>query len=86
MATLLSGRVITFDLYQITHREYINFVRGKMSEDEDSAFLSRVTGMTLDEINSMSLGEWKRVIAGLHAAVSAPIEDDPKSAKESTLG
>jgi hypothetical protein len=73
-----------FDLYAITHREYSNFVRGRMSEDEDDAFLARVTGLTQDEVSALSLGEWKRLIAGLHAAVSVPVEDDPKSVKEST--
>ena len=86
MTTLLSGRVITFDLYQVTHHEYTNFIRGRMSEDDDDAFLSRVTGLTVAEVASLSLAEWKKLIAGLHAAVSAPIEADPKSAKESISG
>lgn len=81
MATVLSdGRPITFDLYAVTHREYINFVSGKLSNDEDELFIARVTGLEVKDVQSLPLMDWKKIISGLYEAVRAPVEADPKSA------
>lgn len=86
MVTLLNGRVVTYDLYQVTRNEYINFVSGKLTTEEDESFIARASGLTVDEVQKLSLQEWKMLIAGLYAEVRKPIEADPKLAKESTSG
>ena len=76
--TLKDGRQITLDLYAVRQREYIEFYTGKLTQEGDAEFLSRVTGLPVDEIVALSLGDWRRIIQGLRSAVSAPVENDPK--------
>jgi hypothetical protein len=56
----LDGHAITFDLSQVSHREYVAFWGQTMSEEEKSAFLLKVCGISGEQVEDLPEPDWRR--------------------------
>lgn len=73
--TLADGREIDINLEAITIREYRELFSPKQSAEEETAILAKVSGMTPDEVESLSMLDYKRLLRELLAVARQPLVD-----------
>lgn len=75
--TLANGTEISFDIEKITRREYRAIIDGRLSSEQENCILARVAGITENQVDDMSLPEWRRFVHAFFAAAREPV-NDPK--------
>jgi hypothetical protein len=61
--TLSSGKEITFDLYQMSVREWDRLIDPAQSKQEERAILAKVSSLTVDEIESLPYPDYHKITA-----------------------
>lgn len=80
---LSDGREIFLDLERMTIKEYRGLFDPAQTRDEESEILARVAGLTIEEYESLSQPNWRRLTKKFFEKARAPL-DDPNSQSEST--
>jgi len=73
--TLKSGRTLTIDTSELTVKEWRDFVapnRGTL--DDENTVVSKVSGLTVDEIEGMNRNEYRRLIKVILNTAREPID------------
>ncbi len=73
--TLADGREITFDLGQLTVKEYRALFDPKQSQADEDATLAKVTGLGIEGVVDLPLQEWKRIYRAFLTACAQPLAD-----------
>lgn len=73
----------TFDLHEVTRKQYSDFRLGRLTDDGDNALLSRVTGVDVSTIEAMPLLEFRRMVQAFFKKATEPLAD-PNSASASS--
>ena len=73
--TLADGREITFDLGQLSIKEYRALFDPAQPEADEYATLANVTGLGVSEIEDLSLLEWKRLYRAFMTACAQPLSN-----------
>lgn len=73
--TLRDGRVIVFDLYQVTRAEFVAVAGGKLTPEQDDALLARVSGLTVEEVQALPQPEWRRLALAFFRKAREPLAD-----------
>jgi hypothetical protein len=68
-------RVITIDLYQITHTEWVSLWEDKTPLQTKHEIVARVSGLTADELIALPQGDYMRIVRGLTKANANPLDD-----------
>ena len=76
---LSDGREIVFDLFAITKREYDSLFNRGQSDEDEAWILSKVSGLTPDEVDNLPLGDWKKFARAFFKKAADPVEADPKN-------
>ena len=71
--TLAEGREVDIDLGAFSLEEYESLFDPKMATDKK--VISKASGLTIDEINKLSVKDWKRLVRAVVAKVKAPLAD-----------
>lgn len=74
----------TFDLTQVTRKQYNDWRRGRQTDEEDDALLARVTGLPVETIQGMSVLESKALIEAFVRKVREPLANPNSAAPSST--
>ena len=72
---LSTGRAVNFDLSKLTIAEYRALFDKKQSSAEEDAIMSKVSGLTVEEIGNLSYIDWKRFIMRFFARAREPVQD-----------
>jgi len=72
---LADGREIDINLEAITILEYRELFSPKQSWEEETAILAKVSGMAPDEVESLSMLDYKRLLRELLAVARQPLVD-----------
>lgn len=80
---LNNGKEINFDISKITRKDYKGFFDKTVTEEDDDKKLSRVSGLTVDEIESLEYPEYRRFISAFYKKCREPLAD-PNSPGAST--
>lgn len=72
---LPDGREITFDLGAFSVSEWRKFVSGKATTAEDDAMLSKVSGLAVDEIQTLPYIDWRRLVKAFVRKTQEPLSD-----------
>jgi hypothetical protein len=83
--TLPDGQAVRFDLYQMTRAEWVRFVSGKGTPEQDDALLARVAGMSVDMVQALPQPAWRGLAKALVRKAVEPLAD-PKSPGASSSG
>lgn len=73
--TLPDGQPVRFDLYQMSRREWTNFVTGKGSPESDDRLLAQVTGMSMDIVQGLPHPAWRGLVKALVKKATEPLAD-----------
>ena len=73
------GVKMYFDLDAITKAQYDSLFDSTQSDEDEAAIMAAVTGGTVEDINGLSLNDWKRLFAAFLERVAKPIDIDPKA-------
>jgi hypothetical protein len=73
--TLADGRTIEFDLGKLTIKEYRALFDPAQPEADEYATLAKVTGLSVEKVESLPLLEWKRVYRAFLTACAQPLAD-----------
>ena len=76
---LSDKREITFDLLKISHREFVAFWAQTVSEEERSAILFKMCGLTADEIENLPQLDWRNFKEKLEEVSFQPAKTDLKN-------
>jgi len=79
-----AGAAWTFDLHQVSRKEYNAFRRGQLTDEADNALLAKVTGMSVDMIDAMPLDEFKLLLAAFFKKAREPLADPNSPAPSGT--
>ena len=79
---LSNGQEVTINLDNITHDEFIALLDPKQKKADELTILSKVSGLTVEELRGNSHGDFKRVAKGLMDANREEM-NDPNSVSES---
>ena len=74
----------SFDLHQLSRKDYNAFRRGLLTDEQDNALLAKVTGMTADMIDALPLDEYKRLLAAFFKKAREPLADPNSPAPSGT--
>ena len=74
----------TFDLAQVTRKEWNQFRRGLLTDAEDTALLAKVTGMSADIIDAMPMDVSKALIRDFIKKVMEPLANPNSAAPSGT--
>lgn len=72
---LSNGDEITFDLEQMTLSEWQGLKNPAFAQKEEYEILSRITGIKLEAIEKMTMGEYKRLFKKLLQKIANPLSD-----------
>lgn len=72
---LPGGGVVTFDLNKVTRKQYTDFARGKMTDDQDNALLAKVTGLRVAQIENLTQPEFRRLVRAFYKKAMEPLAD-----------
>lgn len=72
---LNTGKEVTFDLSKLTRKDYKGFFDRTVTDEEDDKKFARVSGMTVDEIESLEYPEYRRFIAAFYKKCREPLAD-----------
>lgn len=72
---LPGGKAIAFDLDKITRKEFTDFARGKLTDDQDNALLARVCGLTVKQIENLPQPEYRRLVRAFYKEAMEPLAD-----------
>lgn len=81
--TLSNGRVIDIDLYKVSRRQWVKFVKGELSEDEDYALIAGMVGMTAAQVGDLPLEDFRYLVRAMVKKSREPLAD-PNSQSESS--
>lgn len=73
--TLRDGREIEIDLYKVTRKEFREFVNPRGKLETEDVFVSKVTGLTLDEVANLPEPEFRRLVREIVKAIREPLSD-----------
>ena len=73
--TLADGREIDIDLEAITIKEYRELFSPKQSAAEETAVLAKAAGMTSEEVEGLSMLDYKRLLRALLEVARQPLAD-----------
>jgi hypothetical protein len=73
--TLQDGREINFDLNKLSYGQWLGIHSPTESEERTDKTLARVAGMELKDIKTLSIIEFKRLLAALRKKVQEPLSD-----------
>lgn len=71
--TLAEGREITIDLDAFTLEEYESLFDPSKSTDKE--VIAKASGLTIEEINKLSMRNWKRLVRAVVTKAQAPLAD-----------
>ena len=71
--TLKDGRVVEFDLYQITQKEYVEWFSKDSTPEYEQELIAKVTGLSVDELDNMPRPDYHKVAMRLIALVKNPL-------------
>lgn len=74
--TLHDGRELNIDLMQINFREYEGLLNPAQTEQDGNEIIGRCVGMTADELESLPLPDYKRILKAFYKMVRQPVPDD----------
>ncbi len=77
--TLGNGKEITFDLSQLSHKDWKGLVNPKQAKEKEEVILSRVFGLTVEELDKLSEVEYRKLNKAFVMRVLAPISADPNA-------
>ncbi len=60
--TLSDGRAVTFDLYQMSVREWDRLLLPEQPKSEERATLAKVSGLSVEEIESLPFPDYHKLI------------------------
>ena len=66
---------VTFDLEKMTVKEYRDFAKGAQSDAEDDLLMARVTGLAVEQIESLSQPTYRRLIKAFYDKSRQPLND-----------
>ncbi len=72
---LQDGREITINLAAITIQEYRNMIKSDAPEEEGDTILAKTAGLQPDELRTLDLITYKRVVAAFWKTVNEPLAD-----------
>ena len=75
--TLYSGRQVTIDLMQITDKEWRSLFSKDTKDEDENALLSKVAGLTSEEIQQLKLPELKQITETLLELGMQPTKANP---------
>ena len=73
--TLLNGDEITFDLDKLTLSEWQGMKNPAFAQKEEYEIISRMTGIEVENISKMTMGEYKRLFRKLMDKIRNPLSD-----------
>jgi hypothetical protein len=68
---------MTFDFDLITVDELDKSLSAGRFSNEVRAILAKVTGQTVEEVNALPVGQYKKLVANFVKAAYSPVEADP---------
>ena len=80
---LSDGKKITIDVSKITLGEWRGLFSGKGTLEQDDEILSKVSGIPVDEIESLFYQDYRRIVQAMLKAGNEPLSD-PNSQSAST--
>jgi hypothetical protein len=81
--TLSDGRALTFDLYQLTIKEYRSLFDKTQAQDEEDRLIARTAGLSLDEYQALPYPDFRRLAEAFFKKAREPLSD-PNSASASS--
>jgi hypothetical protein len=72
---LSDGREITFDLSQMTLREYRGLFDKKQPQEAEDRVISKISGLTLDEYLDLPQPDWRRMLSAFFKKAREPLAD-----------
>jgi hypothetical protein len=73
--TLRDGRAVTFDLYQLTIKEYRSLFDKTQAQEDEDRLIARCAGMELEEYQALSFPDFRRLAAAFFKATREPLAD-----------
>lgn len=73
--TLQDGRIIALDLGRVSIREYRALFDTKQPQADEDATIAKAAGMSLDDFQSLSVPDWRRVVDAFFKAAREPLSD-----------
>ena len=65
----------TFDLSKITIAEFREFSKAGMDEEKQDAILAKCAGVEIEELNKLSLLDYKRLLRAFFKYAMEPLSD-----------
>ena len=72
--TLSDGREITFDFTKLTLKEYRALFDKAQAVDDEDTIVARVCGIEIDEYQSLSYADWKRLLQAFFKRSREPVD------------
>ncbi|MFA5715744.1 MAG: hypothetical protein WC998_08385 [Candidatus Paceibacterota bacterium] len=73
--TLSNGDEITFDLDKLTLKEWQEMKNPAFAQEEEYITISKISGIKLELISAMTMGEYKRLFKKLVKKIQDPLSD-----------
>ena len=73
--TLADGRELQIDLNKVTRKEYSDFVNPRGKLESEDLFVSKVTGLSIPEVNALTYPEFQRLVRAIIKAIREPLAD-----------
>ena len=72
--TLSDGREITLDFTKLTLKEYRALFDKAQAVDDEDTIVARVCGIEIDEYQSLSYADWKRLLQAFFKRSREPVD------------
>jgi hypothetical protein len=66
--------MIKWDLTKVTAGEYKRLITNKLTDDEDAELIGRACGMTVEEMNALSIVEYRKLFRDFYLKVREPVD------------
>lgn len=73
--TLSNGREITFDLSQMTLREYRGLFDKAQAPEQEDKIIAKVAGLSVDEYLDLPQPDWRKLILSFFKKAREPLSD-----------
>lgn len=76
---LKNGKEITFNLDELSHKDWTGLVNPRQAKSKEEEIFSRVFGMTVKELEELTEVEYRKLSKALVTRVVNPIATDPNA-------
>lgn len=77
---LSNGKEVVIDLYRVTRKDWKNFVNPRGSLDSEDVFISKVTGLTVEEVGELTEPDFRAIVKEVIKERQKPIDPNSQSA------